>query len=471
MKKIVALVLVSVVFMNMFPMETDALEGHNSEDYLLFIPDWREEWHDGMKIMDAGMEYNLTFSRYSDNITVILYSERNNHTRNRTYYYEWRYSNGNFSDVLYGRYINKSACSVFKNKSGDRVSFHIAIYSRADGAIDANGTTWHLIVKSMYDVTIDDLIYVRRSIVDISQSGAEFVFKVNPDTEYSNYIGDIYNHGSFVLRNGGNIPIYIKRDFDPYLSIINVTNIDRIFGPGEKKRCNVTLKPLYWDAQILNIEEKIIAIPLHVFSGEQITFNTTLSFPLKITIKVSEEGFDIIKAGKAYLQYRYYGRPIEADFNETLAFDLYLSGNGSADLSILPDELQIVGVYYHGKWHNRTSGHPTDINFDLNGKEEHVKVAVRCYIENITAKLKYRLKQGNFSEDSSYTYIKVGKAPFKKNSKEKLEINQIGLAIAVIFIILLFSIPVHNSLKSRREKDKNKEEYQRHKGRKKRSRK
>ena len=476
MKKIIVLGLIGLILVNALPSNYG---GTTKSDYLLFIPDSVEEYHydapNGtyIKIMDAGMEYNLTFSKYSENISVVLYSpEYLEGIRNRSTYYEWRYLNGNFEDVEYGKYINRSACSVFINESGERIAFHIAIYSKADGARkDGHGAIWHLRIKSDGNTEIEDNIYVREAIAGMGASGNEFSFRVKPETNYQTYIEDTYHHESFRLWNAGNIPLDMTRKFEPYSPIINITNIDEIYLPKEGKRCNVTILPMYWTPQVIEIKERIIGKPLHVFSGEQITFNTSLSIPIHITIKISREGFDIIKAGNAYLQYEYHSEAINASFNQVLSFDLYLTGNGSAKVTVLPDKLMIIGIYHHGKWHNQSSTMSESVDFQLNGNEEFIRVAVKCYMENTMAKLKYGLTQENESEDSSYTYISVGKAPIPSENSRNSGINPVGLGIAVGFMVLMAVALGYHELKRRREKDKSKEEYPAAKGGKKRSRK
>jgi len=430
-------------------------------DYSLFIPDCNEQYNHSMKVLVAGVEHNLTFQRTSDDITVTIYSDGyfSGGVKNESTYYRWHYANGNFSDEEYGKYINRSSCALF----GDKISFHIGIYSRAEGArTHEQGAQWHLTIKSNNEVFIEDNIFVENATAGLGLSTPEFEFRVEPFSEGN--IGPTVKDYNFRTMNTGNVPLFLTASYDKMSDIFETTNMSIILKPGDTVRHSIYLKALPWSPQIFSVTEHVRGIPLHLMRTENMNFISSPMGQVHIAVKVVRQGFNIIDIGPANLQYE--RGPQVADYNEERIFRCFLNGNGTVDFTLSPSKLLIKGVYYEGTWHNDTEGSsPLTVAFSLKEKmEEEIKISVKFYRENTNARLSYRLESGN-KTGSAYTDIVVGKAPsvITEGGEPSFGINMVGVAIALVFVALIATFVIYNTVRERRnrerENDKNKEEY------------
>ncbi len=431
--------------------------GAAENSYSLFIPECQEQYHSGIKVMVAGVEHNLTLYRASENITVVLYSPGYlRGVKNESTYYRWRYLNGMFYDLEYGKYINLSSSSVFR----DMISFHIGIYSRAEGTREGeDGAIWRLIISTPEGTLVDDEIYVERAVASLALSTPDFEFRAEPFS--TGTISPEFNN-SFRTRNTGNVPLFLTGYFDKMGDRFVTTNMSILLRPGEEVAHQIYLVALPWSPQVFSVKEHIKGLPRHIMQTENINFIQAPSTTVRITVKVVRPGFDIIDIGSAKLQYE--RGPKVAEFNQVLKLRLFLTGNGSANLTISPQKLLIKGIYYRGVWHNSTISSPKSIGFELvEGEEEEIVVSVQCYKEKVSARLSYQISAAGKS-GSAYTDIVVGKAPeVPVIGSSGYGINEIGVGIALGFIVLIAAFIVYHRISSRkiegREKDKNKEEY------------
>lgn len=453
--KIAIIPLLLILSLLLFPVGTRAES--RAGDYSLFIPDSTEQYNNGMKVMVAGMEHNLTFNKFSENITVIMYSNGyfSEGFKNESTYYRWRYLDGNFYDLEYGKYINTSSSALF----ADKISFHIGIYSRAEGAgYHENGAQWHFIVKSGDETVIEDDIFVENATAGLGLSTPEFEFRVEPFSGGS--VGPSVKDYRFRTMNTGNVPLFLTGSYDNMGELFETTNMSIILKPGDEVYHSIFLRALPWSPQIFSVTEHIRAVPLHIMSTENVNFISSPVGQVHISVKVVRNGFNILEVGGANLQYEQ--GPQVAEYNEIRTFRCFLNGNGSVKLTLTPSRLLIKGVYYGGKWHNDTDGSsPVNIDFSLkDGIEEEVRISVKFYKENTNARLSYRIENGG-KTGSAYTDIVVGKAPavIKEEDGSGLRINTVSVVIAVIFIALIAGFVIYHGIRERknreRENDKN----------------
>ncbi len=468
--KITIFLLAVILSLSLLPNSTIAKT--RTGDYSLFIPDSKELYKQSMRVLVAGIEHNLTFHKPSDNITVIMYSNGyfSGGIKNESTYYRWRYLNGDFDDLKYGKYINKSSSAVF----GDKIAFHIGIYSRAEGTGKGENGTWHLKVKSGENTIIEDNILVENVNASLGLSTPVFEFRVEPS--FGGIVGPTVKDYKFRTVNTGNVPLLLTASYDKMGNIFETTNMGIVLKPEDEvyHHINITARP--WSPQIFSVTGHIKGTPLHVMNTEGMTFISSPVGQVHISVKVVRQGFDIIDIGPAKLQYEQ--GPQVAEYNEVRILRCFLNGNGSARLTISPSELLIKGVYYNGMWHNETTGYsPINLNFSLEKNiEKEVRITVKCYKEKVSARLTYRIEEGNKS-GSAHTDIVVGEAPaiITKDEGEGFWISPVGIAIAIGFFALIAEFITLITLKDRRsresENDKNNDRYRPEHKRKKRKKK
>ncbi len=426
-------------------------------DWKLFIPGEKEQFHSGYKVLVAGIETNLTFyAGASRNITVFLkYSGLNSSsTENDNNYYEWSYGKDGFRDVLYGKYINRTASSLFTDKYGYEIAFHIGIHANA-----AEGL-WNLTVSrdlnGNADTIIDETIYVESPNPDIALSTPVFEFRVEPFSGDS-VIGPTQKDYKFRTVNNGNLPMRLTCYYDKMSEIFDTSHMNTILHPNETLYHTINMTSLPWSPQVFTVTEHVRGTPLHIITPDMISFIQVFQGIVKINVKVVRSGFDIIDIGNAKMQYE--RGPLSADYGENMKLRLFLTGTSDTQLTVSVDKVELLGVRDdRGVWHNE-SGTSRTLDFSLSNmsKEKEVIVAIKCYRGGVVGRVSYRIASGG-NESSAYTDISVNKEEKTPVPQQTggLKLNPTGTAIAVAVLFAVISGFGYYIMKNRKNEEKDK---------------
>ncbi len=432
--RLIVLLFAFLFILSLAPRHTEA---ESLVDWKLFIPGEKVNYNGTHVVLVSGIEHNLTFYiGDSSEVTVFLtYSGIGDEERNYTNFYEWRYSDGHFQDVLYYTYINTTSSSVFS----DMIAFHIGIHAKAKQG------TWHLMVErkipSGNETIISEDIWVEEANPRLALSTPVFEFRVEP-FESGDQIPPSDKDYRFTTINGGNVPLWLSCEYDKMGEIFYTTNMSTVLHPGDELEHNIYLTSLPWSPQVFTVEEHVKGRPMYMITADMVSFIPTFQTVVKINVKVVRQGFNILDIGDAKLQYE--KGPKVANYDDTMDLRLFVSGHSDASLTVSVDKLELVGLYYDGKWHNASEGDTSKtLNFHLtnDSEEEEVMVRVHCYREKVTGSVHYQLRSGSAS-DHAQTDIVVGSAPYVSPVEENPGINTIALIGVILIIVFLAGLMI-----------------------------
>ncbi len=415
-------------------------------EWVMFIPGENPRYDESNNaIMVSGIEHNLTFYiGNSDAVTVSLRSSDIVGEENYTNSYLWKYSEGVFSDVLYGAYINLSSSSVFS----DKIAFHIGVHAKAKEG------TWRLLVErtvgGIQDTIIDENVILEKADPRLGLSTPLFEFRVEP-FESGDRIPPTVKDYRFTTTNAGNVPLWLVSDYSKMGEIFYTTNMSIVLHPGDSVKHAIYLTSLPWSPQVFTVEEYVRGTAMHMITADMVSFIPSFRTVVKINVKVVRQGFNILDIGPAKLQYE--KGPKVADFDDVLDLRLFLSGDADTYLTISVNRLEMLSVYSEGVWHNNSDTSQT-LNFQLSNDSDEIEVLIRirCYREDTSARVSYYLSSEGKS-DSAYTDIVVGKAPYvPPPPDEKNGINMIAL-IGVIIVMAFVGLFLVYYTKKIKEED------------------
>ncbi len=429
-----ALAFIILLMLSLF-MPLTGVNAGSSVDWNIQIPGENPEFDaNNTPVMIAGIEHNLSFYiGNSDAVNVSLTYAGDIAQKNQTNTYEWRYAVGSFSDVLYGTYINLTSSSVFS----DKVAFHIGVHAKVKYGI------WHLVVQrklgSRYERIIDSDIHMEKADPRLALSTPVFEFRVEP-FESGEMISPTEKDYRFTTINSGNVPLWLECSYDSMSEIFYTTNMSLVLHPGASLKHSIYLTSLPWSPRVFTVKEYVKGTAMHMITSDMVSFIPSFQTVVKINVKVVRQGFNIMDIGLAKLQYE--KGPKVADFNDVLDLHLFISGHSDASLTVSVRKLELLGIYYDGRWHNESDTSET-LTFHLtnDSDEKEIMVRVRCYREDVSdARVTYQLYSDSNS-GSVYTDIVVGKAPYVPQAPQKSSgINIVAIVgvLVVIAVILIF---------------------------------
>lgn len=349
--------------------------------------------------------------------------------RDETNYYEWKYDENSqqWTDLNeYGgyTYIKNDSCQ----KAGNTYSFCAGIKDTLPSR-QFYHENWTLEVYKDQERICSNAVVVEKPTAIIGTSHVAIIsFYVDPFTEM-----DAEGNDYFKVSNTGNIPLNVNINYGANNDIIDVTNLNTKFSPGDTSNVYVTLYSKSWKPGFIEIKGPFVEgtiLSSSIIPTADITLESAPGVGSSdLRINVGHANHEIVLVGDDIIFQ--YEKSLTMSEDEIKDLTAYISGNGEATLNIWSDEKNIT-ILTISSGNQEVETPFTVISTDTS--EQKIIIKVKALRENKIGILYYRLEiEGETQTFSTQITIE----PPSSQGGETTSITTPVMAIIVIICIVL----------------------------------
>ncbi|MFH0815381.1 MAG: hypothetical protein V1934_00990 [Methanobacteriota archaeon] len=465
MRALSVLVLLALGFLALTPLAGPASAAVSSVSF--YIPGESLRFSAGtVPIMVAGVIHSIDVSLDAPhaNVTIVCHPGATAPAvQDDTNYYSWACVNSVWSDAKYGMYVNLSQCSIGANNI---YKFAVGMSARATPGV-WNFTVY---VDGALDWAGDVVVEVPES--GFSLSRPDFFFAVSPFQTQSVSSFDPADQSFYVRANNvENVPLTLSLRFEPFGEYFSTRfKWDKnneseplkagdnypIFHPGEERFYFIDFAAPAWSPRELKVTGTVRGEPKYLITPATVALVPAFEQQFSINVNVQRTGYTLLDFGKVIVQY-VKNVPL-LKFGNSTTVDAYFTGEGSATLSLVGDNITITSATI-----DDVAVDPASIVLSLsNVTERHLRITIKAEKASttaFTARIIYTLgwsDGGAAREELFSTAVTVDRVP--SDYKEPVEINWMAIIaiVAVVAVIVGFMAYYSNLKKKEKEQRKQK---------------
>lgn len=420
---------------------------------------------DGMDLIVAGVPHNLTIelNAPTDYITVLAQSSSDFPAANMTNTYNWSYVDAEWDDNLYTYFINESESKRY----GNTFCFSLGIINNATQG------KWELTILVDGQKEWNESFFVEEPRASISFSGPNFYFNIEPYLTgfIDSYApGDPANTSYFTTKNSGNVPLDFDISYDSYNNLFTTTNSSGLRHLGEEMIHYITFQAEKWSPRQFTVKGKIHGDPQMLVTPAMVSFILAPEAAFNVIVKVARPGFDIFQMNGLVVQYK---SRLIAYYYDELQLDLYLTGTKNSHLSVVVEDLTLVGLLKN----DLEISQPVSIQVS-DETETHMVATVNCSDApprgqpSMLTYVKYTAETDDFLSSGEFTTTIVVKARTIADDDDDIGLGPINKTVLLfiglaLLVIIIFMLAYHQKTKEERvteKKVKEKEEPDKKRG-------
>lgn len=355
-------------------------------------------------------------------------------TQNTTNYYQWEYTplviDGWQKTTTYG---NLTIKPEFCTADGNSATFCVGIPDYLPNEIFYH-EEWTIELTNGDSTLFNDIFYLEKPTRGFAKShGDKLSFSIDPFTEMKAPASDY-----IILKNTGNVPLNITIDFKALDELLTYTESNDLIPPYSQQNYKLELSAPSWKPQRIqqpgSAEAEVSEYYLlgEEVSGTAISLQTALIIDVPtITIFVGHSSYELVTLDDSTGFSFQYQKSISMNEGETRMLSSYISGDGTATLSIQANNNISV---LQTSLNDEVAHSPLTI-ISTNNNEQRISVQIKALSENRDGQITYTLKTDSGTKTFT-TNIDVG-PPAKTNQPAS-----IGSTSSVTIIVLLVLITV-----------------------------
>jgi hypothetical protein len=405
-----------------------------SVDVSLALIKNQPRYHNGLPIMVAGLWHmvNISFENIFEDDTFRLrlyFDDDLPIQRNKSNYYEWSYDtvNGFDWDHQYpyiSSYIDEDACYT----SESAIGFCVGIKDSLPNEVFYR-ENWTIEIYLDQNQVYSEMFILEKPTKGFAKThGDRIDFRVDPFKEIEIQASDY-----IILKNTGNVPLAIDIDYTEMNEYITFESFDEQLLPQEKGTYEIVLTSESWQPQFISQSGLATAsVPLSYLIIEEANTSSSIYLQSSLVLDVptmqvfvGHSMYQLDMFGDTSLSYQ-YKKSISMQEGEINQLHVYISGNGSASLSISSrnENITILDVRLNDK--EMTS--PVSI-ISTETSEQIVSITVKAVSENHHGYIDYILENAEELEMFS-TNILVG--PPESNPADSDLTRSSNMAVLVV---------------------------------------
>lgn len=383
------------------------------------LPDHEPVLNDGRPVMITGIIniLNISFGGSYSSVNLTLYPENDlDEVKNRTNYYQWNFSEGDFSGRYDGEFIHEDMCGY----GSDWVRFASGPY------VLASEGEWILGIESDVGNT-EKVVLFDSTRRNLGVSAPDFYFTTEP------YSGEDYNSSSnrnyILTRNNGNIPLKLDFRYDKYPEYITTTNTSGLLDIGEERYHHLSFQTPRWGPDKVEITGTIRARPSYIINPATITLLPELEQTFSLTLEIRRAGFRLLDLGDVKIQYK---ESVNLKYDKTTYIDFYFTGWKKVDITPSNESIELKWVKKDNVTVNRnnielflTNDSESQLRFNIRGNKANTVGYLDCLLTS----------EDGTIEDNIVTEVVTGPAP--NDGKEDTDPEEKSMA-GIIFLALVF---------------------------------
>lgn len=381
----------------------------------------------------AGLWHEMTFEGISSHknelILTVYQGDVEPEEKTVKNFYEWTYVSSVTESwektTTYGnKTINPSRCLL----TSDEVRFCIGIPDYLNDGI-FHREEWTIELSSLDTTLFKDSFYLEKPTRGFAKSHGDYIsFSVDPFT-----IMNIDAKSYFTLKNTGNVPLNITIDYNALDDHLIYTESSKQISAFEKQNYKVAINSLSWRPQRIQQYGTATATVSNYYlldqdvSGTAISLQTALVIDSpKINIFVGHNSYELTTLDESTGLSFQHQRMVSMQEGETKTINSYLSGEGTATISIeVEGNLSLIQI--------KKNDEPIQSSFTVistNAEEQTIGVQLKALSENQDGIISYIVETEKGTKTFA-TQIDVG--PPKETEKPA----SIGATSPVTIVVLL----------------------------------
>jgi hypothetical protein len=396
-------------------------------------------WHYVKISIEEQTFQTITLKFYSGNTMPSIENQKESN------YYEWKYNTNtqewtDLKEYNGYSYINSSYCQITDNT----YSFCVGIKDTFPKIIDYF-ENWTLDIYTDENEVDSINVIIEKPTIGLSKTHHDTItFRVDPFKKVKVVKNDPDVDEYFIIGNTGNIPVTITIDYGAYNQIFDITNSGSKLSPDNSFNHFATLHAESWRAGVFTVTgDAIGTIPEElIITTASITFETSLAMnaaDIEVSVGYSDYKIQAIPGSNIVFQYE---ESLEMYEGQIRDIKVYISGEGTVELDIWSDEINVAILSISGK---DQTGTPLTIT-TTNSSEYAVTISVEALRENKVGEISYELEiDGKYHTYT--TEIAIG-APRQK------DVGNINIpassVLIVIIIIIVVGYMISNQIRHRR---------------------
>jgi len=365
--------------------------------------------------------------------------------KNITNYYQWTYipsSNPSWQTTM--NYQNGSINPSLCEKQSDIITYCIGIFDYLPGN-DFYNEEWTLTLATPHEILYSDTFYLENPTQGFAKShGDRLSFFVDPFTKMQTKASDY-----LILKNTGNVPLNITIDYKTLDNLLIYTEESHQIPADSQQNYKLELESLSWKPQRISQTgvAKAVVSDYYILdeevSGTAISLEPALVLNIPtINIFVGHSNYELTTLDSSTGFTFQYQKSISMNEGETKTIKAYLSGEGTATVSIQGNNnISVLQI-------NR-NGQPTQPPFTVistNAEEQMIGIKLKALSENRHGLISYSIE----TEDGTKTFnthITVGPPSFSNQPTAFGATSPITLFVLMALIIaagyMLYNHLVH----------------------------
>ncbi len=439
--------MISISFLFLFSLSTISLSADENITVDISILDQPAQFHDGKPKIVAGLWHLLTFEGISETNTVLTLTVYKDTSipaeKNATNYYQWEYTPLVTTPwqrtTTYGNQtINPSRSEIGPNF----VTFCIGIPDYLPGTAFYNeGWTIEL---SSEDITLfNDSFYLEKPTRGFAKSrGDRLSFSVDPFTQMQASASDY-----LTLKNTGNVPLNVTIDFKTLNNLLNYIESNTQIPAKGQQNYKLELNAESWKPQRISQRGDAKALVSNHYLLDEDTSGTTISLQTALVIDVptinifvGHNNFELTTLDESTGFSFQHQRSISMNEGETRTINAYLSGEGTASVSIQVDN----NVSLIQLTRNDLPAQSPFTIISTDNEEQVIGVQIKALSENRNGLITYTLETES-GTTSFTTRINVG-PPATSEQPSPFGATSTVTIIVLLALISAASIMLYNHL-------------------------
>ena len=432
MKRII-FYLLTIFCLILLTFSNQPLQADESISVDINIIDQPAQFNKKTPVIVAGLWHNISFSGLTniDNELVLTVHKGSSIPlqQNKTNYYQWKYTPLTLDSwqktTTYGKEtINPNYCQTTENS----ITFCIGIPDYLPEEIFYN-QAWTLRLSTTDKTIFDTSFYLEKPTRGFAKShGDRLSFAVDPFTEMQSKASDY-----LILKNTGNVPLNITLDFDVLDNLLTYTESSKQIPAHSQQNYKLILNAPSWKPQRISQRGSASALVSNYYllgknvSGTAISLQTAFTIDVPtINIFVGHNSYKLITLDKSTGFTFQYQKQISMYEGETKTLTTYLSGEGTATVSIQTNNnISLLKLTRN----NKLAQSPFTV-ISTNAEEQVISLQIKALSENRHGKINYIIE----TDEGTKTFTSTVKVKPPAPTEEP---TPIGATSPVTIIVLL----------------------------------